>query len=353
MKTKLSHLLLFTALTGSAVASPELFEDGITVGPTGYNAKVVPFSWDLISKSMELSAETGSVLLYSGQAGVVRGNLDGGVVAYGNPVDIVLGSDDDPVNINHGVFSVWSSNNFLGLPTAKALFSIASPSNVATFEDVDVVINDGTLTVAGSPALTQSSAPTFLGGLTPPTTSSWTNTYLTRGTVLNGAAFATDGSAASGTNAAAVGSGNYANSDYSWAGGQMSATTGFRALAHGYYASAKSVEEVVFGRFNIESTPNIPYPTSYNGHDGLFRLGNGGTTTTRSDAMTVLKCGETTLTNKAWKAAVTADPDDALEDPASATDKAGNALVVDGHTILNGKVIISVPQGDISMGIFE
>jgi hypothetical protein len=31
----------------------------------------------------------------------------------------------------------------------------------------------------------------------------------------------------------------------------------------------------------------------------------------------------------------------------------GRALVVEGHTVLRGKVIIEVPQGDISMGIYE
>ena len=30
----------------------------------------------------------------------------------------------------------------------------------------------------------------------------------------------------------------------------------------------------------------------------------------------------------------------------------GNALVVDGHAILNGKVVMAVPQGDISMGAY-
>ncbi len=72
--------------------------------------------------------------------------------------------------------------------------------------------------------------------------------------------------------------------------------------------------------------------------------------------MTVLMNGQTTLTNKEWKMATTAVPNapaTALADPTSATDSGGNALVVDGHAVLNGKVIISVPQGDISMGIYQ
>lgn len=93
--------------------------------------------------------------------------------------------------------------------------------------------------------------------------------------------------------------------------------------------------------------------------DGLFRLGNGhgNTSSTRSDALTVLKNGQTKLTNKYWRMSMDTTPGDpnvALSDPPiSETDSGGNALVVDGHTVLNGKVIISVPQGDIFMGIYE
>ena len=86
--------------------------------------------------------------------------------------------------------------------------------------------------------------------------------------------------------------------------------------------------------------------------DGLFRVGNGSSGNL-SDALTVLKSGQTTLTNKIWKSRdtltvpATADPSET-----DTTDSGGNALVVDGHTVLNGKVTISVAQGDISMGIY-
>jgi hypothetical protein len=83
--------------------------------------------------------------------------------------------------------------------------------------------------------------------------------------------------------------------------------------------------------------------------DGLFRIGNGSSATSRSDALTILKNGETTLNNKAWKE----NPGAPLLDPPSTTDSGGNALVVNGHTVLNGKVIITHPQGDILMGIYN
>ncbi|MEI8037389.1 MAG: hypothetical protein WCJ14_03260 [Verrucomicrobiota bacterium] len=71
-----------------------------------------------------------------------------------------------------------------------------------------------------------------------------------------------------------------------------------------------------------------------------------------SNAITTLKNGRTTLTNKAWLASVAADASQVLADPPPATDSGGEALVVEGHTRLKGKVIIEQAQGDISMGIY-
>jgi hypothetical protein len=69
---------------------------------------------------------------------------------------------------------------------------------------------------------------------------------------------------------------------------------------------------------------------------------------TRSNAITTLKNGQTTLTNKHWKAHASTP----LADPAAGIASGGEALVVEGHTRLKGKVIIEQAQGDISMGIY-
>lgn len=100
--------------------------------------------------------------------------------------------------------------------------------------------------------------------------------------------------------------------------------------------------------------------------NSLFEIGNGDwqydpvtgeALDVRSNALTVNINGQTTLTNKAWKADPVVSP--------TPENSNGQALVVEGHTVLegntvlqgdtvlNGKVIISVPQGDISMGIYE
>ena len=87
---------------------------------------------------------------------------------------------------------------------------------------------------------------------------------------------------------------------------------------------------------------------------GYQAIGQGANTTVLGNSLTEKTSvfGQTTLTNNPWKTRiVTVSP---LADPTPATnDSGGNALVVDGHTVLNGKVVISVPQGDISMGIYQ
>jgi hypothetical protein len=161
-------------------------------------------------------------------------------------------------------------------------------------------------------------------------------------------------STASASYSRAGGSGSQASANFSTANGLNASATGVYSFSSGRNTVAKSSYETVFGLFNLVS---VPYSTSIvaNDLDALFRLGNGSSIGTPSDALTVLKNGQTTLTNKAWKVNVVANPNTpttALATPTSTSASGGNALVVDGHTVLNGKVIISVPQGDISMGIY-
>lgn len=114
-------------------------------------------------------------------------------------------------------------------------------------------------------------------------------------------------------------------------------------LINHYYTSA------------IIGTNNLPFAESFptwSEEGPAFVVGNGNHGS-KSNAIVTLKNGQTTFINKAWKAYVQANSNGELSDPpAETTDSGGNALVVDGHAVLNGKVIISVPQGDISMGIY-
>lgn len=150
---------------------------------------------------------------------------------------------------------------------------------------------------------------------------------------------------------------NYAGGAYSYALGNMTEAWSNDSLAYGYYIATSSDFSIALGSKNLSSG-------SFGSNDGwledavLFELGNGEPTGSDhyryglSNAITTLKNGQTTLTNKAWLnrdsgTSATADPSSAT------TDSGGEALVVEGHTRLKGKVIIEQPQGDISMGIYQ
>jgi hypothetical protein len=164
-------------------------------------------------------------------------------------------------------------------------------------------------------------------------------------------ALALAGGQALGYGSSALGRGNVAIGNYSFASGYMACSSSDYSIGLG--------------------SKNLSFPLDYvfgGGGDGwvedaiLFELGNGtpnvgqdyGNTFVYdlSNAITTLKNGRTTLTNKAWlnrdsSISPTADPS------VETTDSGGEALVVEGHTRLKGKVTIEQPQGDISMGIYQ
>jgi Head domain of trimeric autotransporter adhesin len=424
MKSSSTDSLLFLPLVLGLTALP-LAADPSSVAPDGlflnkpgsaiWTAYLQAWDSGPNFRSVQLTAETGGVYLFAGQNESAAGIGDGGVNIVGNPISFILNNAQGP-NFDNANLNVWKSSAWgVGLP----LFNINGLNGSTTFTNSNVAINNGTLSVAGSPVLTQSSAPTVISGLgflkstevsaalnsaTPPTSAAWQAAYIPRGNVGTSATLTDKGnlalgsygtSIASGSNAIASGSnatasgqfsialglnaiasgaqsiaigqnanatgmfsqaiGNEVTASYSYATarGYKSVASGYNSNAIGFQTSAKARGEFVVGTNNVESVTFSGLVI--NGLNGLFRVGNG-ITGARSDAMTVLMNGQTTLTNKEWKVATVANPGSAaasLGNPASTTDSDGNALVVDGHTVLNGKVTIAVPQGDISMGIYQ
>jgi hypothetical protein len=139
-------------------------------------------------------------------------------------------------------------------------------------------------------------------------------------------------------------------------GGVSNSAYGFASFSAGNWSKADTAYSIALGSMNTGGGSSA---TDWIENDPLLELGNGfaprgsgdPSSAIRSNAITTLKNGQTTLTNKAWKSrpttvSATADPS------AATTDSEGEALVVDGHTRLRGKVVIEQPQGDISMGIY-
>ena len=136
-------------------------------------------------------------------------------------------------------------------------------------------------------------------------------------------------------------------------GGCYNLATGAGAYALGNKLTSSSAYCFAVGSQNLSASNSIT-PVGATGwleESALLEVGNGNpnaATFETSNAITTLKNGQTTLTNKAWKA----NPSAPLADPDPTTDSGGNALVVEGHTVLKGKVVIEQVQGDISMGIY-
>ena len=147
---------------------------------------------------------------------------------------------------------------------------------------------------------------------------------------------------------------NYAAGDNSYALGNMASAWSSNSLAYGYYTGTSSDYSIALGSKNLGSY-TYGYQSLSDGWEEdavLFELGNGAPSGSDhyryglSNAITTLKNGQTTLTNKSWMSS----------EPLAVTAQiysGGEALIVEGHTRLKGKVIIEQPQGDISMGIYQ
>lgn len=251
-----------------------------------------------------------------------------------------------------------------------------------------------TLMVGNSAVLTEAGLDGALTSTVPPTVTAWTNTFVARGAVANGASLATglstasgnyaiangaagsnatgaysyangsattasgshsyangSGAIASGAYSRASGSGASASGSYSNAFGLNAKASGAYSMANGHHVEVNAFAETALGSANL--TDSSGAPGSWQGLDYWFHVGNGTALSSRSDALTILKNGQTTLTNKDWKLNVASDPASVLSDPPSSTDSGGNALVIEGHAVMKGKVILEQPQGDISMGIYD
>lgn len=148
-------------------------------------------------------------------------------------------------------------------------------------------------------------------------------------------------------NSLVVGGGNIHTSALALTVGEGNQNDADRSLVVGRGLIGTYLDEnsIIAGRYNAPLDPT----TSYRNAPLVLGAGNGGTD--RFNTLVSKITGETVLSNKAWKQR---GPEVLPTDDLSANpNDAGNALVVEGHTRLEGKVIISVPQGDISMGIYQ
>jgi hypothetical protein len=281
-------------------------------------------------------------LAWSGSSAVGINSVALGGTAFSEGINsIALGGG---ISTGAGAFSTGSSiasgtaGIAIGSSKATGDYTVALGSGTASGSGA-IVLGKGTASGSDSVAIgtggVASGANSFAMGYGAKATGRSTFVGGSQGT------FPTSASTASGQSSFAWGSKLNSTGSYSQSFGFSNTASGSYSTAFGNTTTAQALGSFVFGSYNLVQGDSLTYvPT-----DALFVAGNGDSISSRSNAITTLKNGQTTLTNKAWKAAPNVTPS-----PANSN---GNALVVDGHTVLNGKVIISVPQGDISMGIYQ
>lgn len=133
--------------------------------------------------------------------------------------------------------------------------------------------------------------------------------------------------------------------------GESSMAYGHASFALGLMTAAYSQGSITIGGYNLGINTEADSDFGWYDLDSVFEIGNGTSSSNLSNAVTVLKNGQTTLTNKAWKTEL--EGTDPLGDPSDmANSSEGEALVVEGHAHLKGKVTLAEAQGDIDMGIY-
>lgn len=98
-----------------------------------------------------------------------------------------------------------------------------------------------------------------------------------------------------GTNSVAFGRATIASGDYSTAMGEYTTASGTLSTAMGGFTTAPSGYETVIGRYNTTYTPALTI--GWNTSDRLFVIGNGTSSIQQSNAMVVLKNGNTGIGN--------------------------------------------------------
>jgi trimeric autotransporter adhesin len=153
--------------------------------------------------------------------------------------------------------------------TASQIQATAFGSNTTASGQASFAVGDGSLS-SGSSAVAMGNSSTASG---------------------NQAFAMGNNAAASGNNTAALGNNTAASGDAAVAMGYYAAATGDHAFAANGNTTAKSYSETVFGQYNTDYTPSSP--TSWNTTDRLFVIGNGAASASASDAIVVLKSGNT------------------------------------------------------------
>jgi hypothetical protein len=232
----------------------------------GYPARSFINSGDIGSNRSfsQFFSLNGGLILYSDPKETARGQYDGGIALWGDPISIIPASG--PL-YETGTFDVWRGTDYENHanPACQPVFRIDTGADTANFDSLAVSITNGSLSIAGSPALTSATAPGILtnsGFVTdssfdarlassvPPSSAAWKSAYVARGNIGTGVGLLGLGTGqASGFGSVALSNAAEASGFVSFAAGAGAKATADRTLALGYNAKAVNSYAVAIGPY--------------------------------------------------------------------------------------------------------
>ena len=259
------------------------------------------------SNESSITGATGNYTFASGRQTTASGNYSTAMgyntVASGD-YSVALGSDTEATD---------GFSTALGLNSAASGFiSTAMGSNTAASEDYSTAMGNRTSasgessTAMGDYTSASGESSTAMGSYT--TASGRFSTAIGSSTTASGDYSLAIGKTmqAVGENSIAFGTQGYANGNNSFAAGLSSIANGFVSFTMGAYSisdgnfstsmgvvtTAESYGQSTFGIHNTDASGTVD---SFVATDRLFVIGNGTSTSSRSDAMVILKNGNTTI----------------------------------------------------------
>ncbi|PNU18798.1 hypothetical protein C2E25_15820 [Geothermobacter hydrogeniphilus] len=184
---------------------------------------------------------------------------------------------------------------------ADRLFVIGNGINPSNRSDALVVLKNGDTTINGNTTFNGNTSISGTATINDDTTINGNASIKMNASIAGDAtvtgnlkafSFLSEGSIATGTKAVALGDTTSAGGQGAVALGVGSYAAGDGSVALGSHASAFSLGEIAVGRFNTAYSPTGGTDT-WNADDRLFVIGNGSSATTPSDALVVLKNGNT------------------------------------------------------------
>ncbi|MGC6414138.1 MAG: tail fiber domain-containing protein, partial [Bacteroidia bacterium] len=162
---------------------------------------------------------------------------------------------------------------------------------------------------------------------------------------------------ASGSNSTAMGSGTTASALASTAMGWSTTASGNRSTAMGNNTTSPSYAETAIGNYNTTYTP--AGASSWNSSDRLFVVGNGTSSSSRSDAMVILKNGNIGIGTSSPTNSIHIKPaagagmlvERLVGSPSIVAGGTNDWMVIDGKLTTNGNVGLNIySSGDIVLG---